>query len=94
MPWTATCQTALLGRNRKAGCLFGWKGRRFGHRKKSLAGGRNAKWPVFVPGKFFFVHRGEGNATLRLNYTMADAPTIDRAISVIAETICAELGEG
>ena len=49
---------------------------------------------AFVPGKFFFVHKGEGNATLRLNYTMADAPTIDRAISVIAEAIQEELGMG
>ena len=40
---------------------------------------------AFVPGKFFFVNRGEGNATLRLNFTMSDEPTIDRAIQVIGE---------
>lgn len=40
---------------------------------------------AFVPGKFFFVNRNEGNATMRLNFTMTDEPTIDRAVQVIGE---------
>ena len=46
-----------------------------------------ARKTAFVPGKFFFVNRGEGNATMRLNFTMTDEQTIDRAIQVIAELI-------
>ena len=46
-----------------------------------------ARKTAFVPGKFFFVNRGEGNATMRLNFTMTDEQTIDRAIHVIAELI-------
>jgi len=46
-----------------------------------------ARKTAFVPGKFFFVNRGEGNATMRLNFTMTDEQTIDRAIHVIADLI-------
>jgi 2-aminoadipate transaminase len=42
---------------------------------------------AFVPGKFFFAQPGDGLATMRLNFTMADEPTIDRAIQVIAEVV-------
>ncbi len=42
---------------------------------------------AFVPGKFFFVNRDEGSATLRLNFTMTDEQTIDKAIGVIAELL-------
>jgi 2-aminoadipate transaminase len=42
---------------------------------------------AFVPGKFFFVEQGMGNATMRLNYTMADEPTIDKAVQVIADVL-------
>lgn len=42
---------------------------------------------AFVPGKFFFARPGDGLATLRLNYTMADVVTLDRAVSVIADVI-------
>ena len=44
-----------------------------------------ARKTAFVPGKFFFVNQGEGNATLRLNFTMIDEQAIDRAIQVIGE---------
>lgn len=42
---------------------------------------------AFVPGKFFFIRRGDGLATMRLNFTMVDEPTIDRAIALLAEVI-------
>lgn len=42
---------------------------------------------AFVPGKFFFSDPAEGHATMRLNYTMADETTIDRAIATLAEVI-------
>ena len=42
---------------------------------------------AFVPGKFFYVDREQGNATLRLNYTMADAETIDRAVYTLSEVM-------
>ncbi|MCP3953551.1 MAG: PLP-dependent aminotransferase family protein [Desulfobacterales bacterium] len=42
---------------------------------------------AFVPGKFFFTDPDEGHETMRLNYTMADEPTIDRAIRTLAKVI-------
>jgi len=42
---------------------------------------------AFVPGKFFFTHPQDGLSTMRLNYTMADATTIDHAIRVLAGVI-------
>ncbi len=46
---------------------------------------------AFVPGKFFYTHPGEGLETMRLNYTMADEATIEKAIKVISEVILDEL---
>jgi 2-aminoadipate transaminase len=42
---------------------------------------------AYVPGKFFFTRQGEGAETMRLNYTMADNGTIDRAIRILSEVI-------
>lgn len=42
---------------------------------------------AFVPGKFFFTQKGEGNETMRLNYTMADEATIDQAVKRLAEVM-------
>lgn len=46
---------------------------------------------AFVPGKFFFTREGEGIETMRLNFTMSDEETIDRAVKIIAEVIKQEL---
>jgi 2-aminoadipate transaminase len=42
---------------------------------------------AFVPGKFFFTKEGEGLSTMRLNYTMSDGLTIEKAIKTLAEVI-------
>ncbi len=46
---------------------------------------------AFVPGRYFFTTPGEGLGTMRLNYTMADPATIDKAIAVLADVIKANL---
>ncbi|GAK55715.1 putative transcriptional regulator, GntR family [Candidatus Vecturithrix granuli] len=46
---------------------------------------------AFVPGKYFYTQPGEGLATMRLNYTMSDEATIDRAIKTLSEVIVKEL---
>lgn len=46
---------------------------------------------AFVPGKFFYVNREDGLATLRMNFTAADPETIDRAVASIADAIAEEL---
>jgi 2-aminoadipate transaminase len=46
---------------------------------------------AFVPGKFFYTHPGEGLETMRLNYTMADEATIEKAIKILSEVISDEL---
>jgi 2-aminoadipate transaminase len=42
---------------------------------------------AFVPGRFFFAQPGDGLATLRLNFTMVDEATIDRAVRVLGEVV-------
>jgi 2-aminoadipate transaminase len=42
---------------------------------------------AFVPGKFFYSHNGEGLETMRLNFTMADEATLDKAIKRLGETL-------
>lgn len=42
---------------------------------------------AFVPGKFFYAEPGAGNATMRLNYTMANEATIDQAVRTLAAVI-------
>ena len=46
---------------------------------------------AYVPGKFFFTQPGEGNETMRLNFTMSDEATIERAIKTLADVIKAEM---
>lgn len=42
---------------------------------------------AFVPGKFFYTHDGQGLETLRLNYTMSDEASIDKAVKILSEVI-------
>ena len=42
---------------------------------------------AFVPGKYFYTEAGAGEATMRLNFTMANEETIDGAIRTIAAQI-------
>jgi len=46
---------------------------------------------AFVPGKYFYASGGEGIETMRLNYTMTDEETIDRAVKIISEVIKREM---
>jgi 2-aminoadipate transaminase len=46
-----------------------------------------ARKTAFVPGTFFFAKRGDGLATMRLNFTMVDEATIDRAVGVLGSVI-------
>lgn len=46
-----------------------------------------ARGTAFVPGKYFFPHARAGQATMRLNFTMVDEPTLDRGIQTIAAAI-------
>jgi len=46
---------------------------------------------AFVPGKYFYVNPEGKQNTFRMNFTAADPATIERAISVVADAIAAEL---
>ena len=46
---------------------------------------------AFVPGKYFFTRQGEGEKTMRLNFTMCDEDTIDHAIKVLSGIVKEEL---
>jgi 2-aminoadipate transaminase len=42
---------------------------------------------AYVPGKYFYTGPGEGIETMRLNFTMADEKTLDRAMKILSEVI-------
>ena len=42
---------------------------------------------AFVPGKYFYTNKSEGQATMRLNFTMSDEKTIDEAVQRLALVI-------
>lgn len=42
---------------------------------------------AYVPGQFFFADPNQGRHTLRLNFTMADGPTLARAIALLADVM-------
>jgi 2-aminoadipate transaminase len=42
---------------------------------------------AFVPGHFFFAKPGDGQGTMRLNFTMPSPDEIDRAIQILGEVI-------
>ena len=42
---------------------------------------------AFVPGKFFYTQQGEGLETMRLNYTMIDEKTIEKAIKTVGDVL-------
>ena len=42
---------------------------------------------AFVPGKFFYTDEKEGQATMRLNFTMTDADTITKAVHVLGDVL-------
>ena len=42
---------------------------------------------AYVPGQFFFVDQDQGRHTLRLNFTMADGPTLKKAIALLADVM-------
>ena len=40
-----------------------------------------------MPGKYFFAEKDMGLETMRLNFSMADEATLDRAVKVLAQVI-------
>lgn len=42
---------------------------------------------AYVPGKFFYTQKGEGNGTMRLNFTMSDEATITQAVQTLGEVM-------
>ena len=46
---------------------------------------------AFVPGQFFYARPGGGRHTLRLNFTVVDEPTIERAIGLLGDILAREL---
>ncbi len=42
---------------------------------------------AFVPGQFFYTDPDQGGETMRLNYTMADVPTLERAVEKLGQAI-------
>jgi len=46
---------------------------------------------AFVPGKYFYTTIGEGIETMRLNFTMIDKETIEKAVRILSEVIVDEI---
>lgn len=53
-----------------------------------------ARKAAFVPGRFFFSHKGDGLETMRLNFTMNKEEPISSAVQIIAEIIKEEIMKG
>jgi 2-aminoadipate transaminase len=47
---------------------------------------------AFVPGKYFYTEPGEGQETMRLNFTMADEETLRQAVERLGKAIRTVLG--
>jgi 2-aminoadipate transaminase len=73
--------------SRPEGGMFLWVEGPAGFDMENLYHKTVQKNVAFVPGKYFYSSRGEGIETMRLNFTMTDEETIDRAVSTLAEVI-------
>ena len=76
------------GRGPRAACSSGSKAPPASTPRPPTGAPSSAR-PPSCRAKFFFAHPGDGLATLRLNFTMADEATIDRAVQVIGEVVSA-----
>ena len=73
--------------SRPEGGMFLWVEGPGGFDMENLNNKSVQKNVAFVPGKYFYTSCGEGIETMRLNYTMTDEETIDRAVKILAEVI-------
>ncbi len=73
--------------NKPDGGMFIWVEGPAGLDTESLYHKAIERGVAFVPGKFFFTEPGEGNETMRLNYTMSDAPALDKAVRMLADVL-------
>jgi len=77
--------------SRPEGGMFIWVEGPAGFDMETLYWKAVEKKVAYVPGKYFYTDPAEGIETMRLNFTMTDEETIDRAVSTLAEVIKQEL---
>ena len=77
--------------SRPEGGMFIWVEGPAGFDMETLYWKAVEKKVAYVPGKYFYTDPAEGIETMRLNFTMTDEETIDRAISTLAEVIKQEM---
>lgn len=73
--------------SRPEGGMFIWARGRAGQDMVELYHRAVDRKVAYVPGTFFFAGRGQGLETMRLNFTMADEQTLDRAIRILAKVL-------
>jgi 2-aminoadipate transaminase len=71
--------------SRPEGGMFVWVEGRAGMDMHKLYDRAVQNGVAYVPGQFFFVDHRQGRHTMRLNFSMYDAPTIKRAIRRLAD---------
>lgn len=49
---------------------------------------------AFVPGRFFYTDPEEGHETLRLNFTMADETTLEKAVNILGKAARSLVNQG
>jgi 2-aminoadipate transaminase len=69
------------------GGMFIWVEGPQGHDMVELYQQAVSRNVAFVPGTFFYAGRGQGLETMRLNFTMANEETLNKAIQVLAEVV-------
>jgi 2-aminoadipate transaminase len=77
--------------SKPAGGMFIWAEGPSGFSTEKLYCKALERKVAILPGQYFYPHPGMGLETMRLNFTMMDAPTIDKAIKILSEVIKEEL---
>ena len=77
--------------SRPEGGMFIWAEGPEGSDMEALYWKAVEKKVAYVPWKYFYTSSGDGIGTMRLNFTMTDAETIDQAVRIISEVIKREM---
>jgi 2-aminoadipate transaminase len=84
---------AGYGWSRPEGGMFVWLRGPSGIDTEKIYPRAVARKVAFVPGRFFYANDNEGAETMRLNFTMSDESTLERAIVTLADVLAEDVAE-
>ncbi|WP_373500686.1 PLP-dependent aminotransferase family protein [Desulfococcus sp.] len=83
----AACFPETIRWSRPEGGMFIWADADGGVDMETVYQRAVARNTAFVPGRYFYAHDGEGRGAMRLNFTLAEAEEIRRAVKILGEEI-------